>query len=549
MKPFSYSLFTILFFNILTTFQAFCGPKKNPLLIEEENRSSTGSQLSYAEIARRKTSEKQLVEVEQPKPAVALTLGTEERKEKNDKEENIESLLQQKRQEMETLKSQLQLLENGAVITSVDNYNKLANLSAAFNRSQDAIRAAYQLRDFMNDYAQKGIPLGNDCYQFLETIAKINEQNARNAYIEFNTFSKEIQNSSATQQYQKLIQNALTQAEFEISRLQIDVTRARSLTMTSDLESEISALTDNTGTTGSRSSGSLIVHQKATSLPPRITVKDRELEQVKKFITDNQWYTCANGKYVPTEDPTLRGEDADHAAKVEIASPMKDISSLAAPLDESDKSDQSEEEQTDDEQISSLPSALEELHLKTTPPPTHVKQRSKKSKKKKSISKDPSQSPKKSDADWETEVKKKYPLHLFDLGEYNFHQFQENAARLAKSLIEKPEYLYLFKNLGDSFCEGIKQLIKYNYIVTEDDTEGVVKFKLFLKTRVNEEYYPRYLTEKIRLAKIEAEENEKRISRAEEAAKELLASLEAEARFKKQQRKNNSSNQSKSRKK
>ena len=113
----------------------------------------------------------------------------------------------------------------------------------------------------------------------------------------------------------------------------------------------------------------------------------------------------------------------------------------------------------------------------TTPAPS--KKKPKKKKKTSSEVAPTSQTPEKSDADREAEVKKKFPAHSFDLEKEDYHQFQETAARKVKSLIEDPSYLYLFQKIGETTREGMRNLAKHNYGIDGTENATVLVLKKF----------------------------------------------------------------------
>ncbi|MBX9577978.1 MAG: hypothetical protein K2W97_05840 [Chthoniobacterales bacterium] len=272
------------------------------------------------------------------------------------------------------------------------------------------------------------------------------------------------------------------------------------------------------------------------------TAEEQEALRLEQFLKEHQWYGVGKGGKKIVLPASLSQEEHEVQLPFEEKAPQKLLSSTSppAPSQKASRADstttltdhQPVEKQDHQEHIEVPPAenlnhSDEEIKI-TAITPVPSKKKPQKKKKASSKAAPTSQTPAKSDADWEEEVKKKFPLHSFDLEQHDYHQFQENAARKVKSLIEDPSYLYLFQDIGETAREGMRNLAKHNYGINGTESTALLVLKKFIKQRVNEEYYPSYLAQQIRSAKFRTEEKERLSRLAAEAEKKLLAELETE---------------------
>lgn len=300
------------------------------------------------------------------------------------------------------------------------------------------------------------------------------------------------------------------------------------------------------------------------------TAEEQEALLLEQFLREHQWYGVRRRGKKVTLPASLPQEEHEVQILLEEKTPQKlfpptlpsallqkttSAENTLTPTDHNipPVDHQSFEEQTHQEH-SEIPPTIDSDHndgetkaAAITPSPS--KRKPQKKKKAASEASSTSQPPEKSEADWEEEVKKKFPLHSFDLAKEDYHQFQENAARLTKSLVEDPAYSYLFENITASAREGMKNLQKHDYCIDGTESNAVLALKKFIIPKINEEYYPRYLANKITFAKRQAQGDTERLNRAEEARKKFLAELEQEEKAMKEAQQSSATGKSKGKKK
>ncbi|MCX6958433.1 MAG: hypothetical protein NT164_07850 [Verrucomicrobiae bacterium] len=261
------------------------------------------------------------------------------------------------------------------------------------------------------------------------------------------------------------------------------------------------------------------------------TTEEQEALRLEQFLKEHQWYGVGKGGEKIALSASLSQEENDVELSLEEEAPQKLLSSTSPPA-------LPQRASSPDETTAAIDHALlereQQLHEEASqrisagePAAISVAALNKKSKKKKLVAEAPTT---KSDADWETEIREKFPQHSFKLEEYDYDQFQENAARLLNLLIDNPAHSSLFVGISRAACDDIKNLTQADYVISGDEKKPLRALKEFTKKRVDEEYYPTYIQEKIRLAKSHAAELERLSKRAAEAEKKLLAELEAETK-------------------
>lgn len=457
------------------------------------------------------------------------SLATKESNLNENLEQDIEALLEEKREELELLQEELQNLRKGYYPISEDNLRRLVDLSNAFHASQNTIRATYRLRDYINFCSHQGIPFPNDYYIFLDKIAQINEENSSRAYVDLMNFQQQVENSQEVKNYLHFIKDSFIKSKDEINALQKKMSEVRSITTPNNLRD------DDTTTISSISSLPSAFKEKIEAHPSTLKKieKKKILKEVKEFIDADQWYTRRNGKNIPTKDPiteeisslpsakAAEPHDLEHSSKISFQQ-VKNPSKVEAIFQENETDEDSENDEPKIDYVESLslisttfePIKLEESSSKTS------KRKKEKTKKFKAPPSSPS-----SEELLEQRIRKEH--RRVKLADANYHSFQEHCARLAEKIVtnlDSAEYAYyapIIPQLSTAFIEGIKQFQKYNYFFTDSDSMLIKQFKKMLHHDVNKEYNERLIQQKIASEKLF-------LKKREEAAAAALAELEAE---------------------
>ncbi len=525
MNPWITFFLAIVFVTILSPFRAFSTSrltmKISGLTEEGKKRRLPDDSTSDEAMARRAMLDNVLEEEEQ--------LTAEENSPNKDTTENIETIFKQKLQEVEKLKLKLQHLKDGGCFTSEDNCVKLLTLFESFEKSQMALRAAYQLRDSIISisYQQSIFPLGNDYYNKLDQTVQFHERNSHSSYIDLIEFMNEIRNAPVNQEHQKFIKNALIESEVEIQKLQAEMLKNCRLPITKT--ADISTLSKMTAENAEQE---VTLHKEkvykeqelASKTTTQITPEEANLGDAHELPLANSSTEAEikNSSINPLLAQSFYHSLDEKAAKTDGARQTKDFDQgCMSPYSPDQNSNLTP-------QPSDFPAFAVERN-ETSALTTTINSSSQKNKKKKPLAAASSvKNLEKTNTNWEAEVQKKYPLNKFNLAEYNLHAFQERAAHLVKSLIDNLEYSFLFENLSARVGEEMRMLAKYDYTINGTENKHLLNLKEFLKTKINEDYYPNYLAEKIQLEKKNAEINAWRDQRAQEAEQKLLEELAAE---------------------